>query len=582
MYTPKFRPKLLECLRGYNLRTLAADVSAGISVGVIALPMAMAFAIGSGVKPEAGLITAIVAGFLTSLLGGSKVAIGGPTGAFVAIVSGIVVSYGVSGLLVCTMMAGAMLFFMGLIRLGQLIRYIPAPLVKGFTTGIAVIILGGQLRDFLGIQGEVDGSNLISALMGLVPRLGETRPFSVLAGSVSLVCIFFWPARLGRYLPGSIVALLAVTLVSVLAAGEGAPLVETIAVRYGGIPGAMPVPRLPEFDLTTFQNLLSPAMTIAMLGAIESLLCATAADGMTGDEHNADQELMAQGIANMAAPFFGALPSTGAIARTAANIRSGARTPVAGLVHSLTLLLITLLLAPLARYIPLAVLSAVLIAVGINMGDWREFINLPRYPRSDAIVFMLTFVLTVVFGLTQAVFVGMFVACLLFIRGISAITQVGIRPASHLEKASAIAAEQRSERDRPYVAEAEAHEDMLLITLSGAMFFGAAKKLKRILSFQRGAYKALIMRMDKVISMDATGLFTLEEIVDTFQGHGVAIILVDMQEQPLKTLKRSGLLDRLGHENIVPDLETALRRAGEIIDGTGQAAPTGENSEGGK
>lgn len=572
MYTPKFKPKLLECLRAYDAKTLGADISAGVTVGIIALPMAMAFAIGSGVKPEAGIVTAVVAGFLTSLLGGSKVAIGGPTGAFVAIVSGIVAGHGISGLFICTMMAGLMLFFMGLIRLGQLIRYIPAPLVKGFTTGIAVIILVGQLRDFLGIQGEVDNSSLITVLMGLLPRLTEIRPFAVLAGLLSLLCIFCWPSRLGRYVPGSIVALMGVTGLSVLAAGTEGPLLETIASRYGGIPRGLPLPLPPDFDLATFQKLLSPAMTIALLGAIESLLCATAADSMIEDEHNADQELMAQGIANFVAPLFGGLPATGAIARTAANIRSGARTPIAGITHSLTLLLIMLLLAPLARYIPLAVLSAVLISVALHMGDWREFINLPRYPRSDAIVFMLTFILTIIFGLTQAVFVGMFVACLLFIRGISMISQVGIRPASHLEQVAKIAAERRSEREKAYVAEAGANPDMLLVTMSGAMFFGAAKKLKGILNFQRDQYKVLIMRMDRVISLDATALFTLEEIVDKFQRRGVTVIMADLQEQPLKTLKRAKILQRLGAENIAPDLESAMRRAGEVIDSAAAGA----------
>jgi SulP family sulfate permease len=566
MYTPKFKPKLLECLHGYKLQTFRADLYSGITVGIIALPMAMAFAIGSRVNPEAGLITAIVAGFLTSLLGGTRVAIGGPTGAFVAVVSGIVSSYGPSGLLICTMMAGAMLFFMGLIRLGRLIRYIPAPLVKGFTTGIAVIIICGQIRDFLGLDSSLDTSNLITTFTGLVPHLAETRPLTVLAGAASLLCILFWPTRLNRYIPGSIAAMLAITGLTMLAGNYGFQAVETIASRYGGIPRSLPFPQFPAFDLTTFQNLLSPAMTIALLGAIESLLCATAADGMIEDEHNADQELMAQGIANFTVPLFGGLPSTGAIARTAANIRGGARTPISGLIHSLTLLGIMLLLAPLAKFIPLVVLSSVLISVGLHMGDWREFINLPRYPRSDAIVFMLTFILTIIFGLTQAVFVGMFVACLLFIRGISMLSTVGIRPAHHLEQARQLADEQRDARDRPYLAEAGTNADLLLVTMTGAMFFGAAKKLKRILNFQHGEHKVLILRMGQVISLDATALFSLEEIVQKFQQRNVGVIFVDLQEQPLKTLKRAGVLKRIQPENLTPDLESAMRRAGEIIE----------------
>lgn len=561
----KFKPKLFECLPGYNLKAFSSDLSAGVTVGVIALPMAMAFAIGSGMKPEAGIVTAIIAGFLTSFFGGSRVAIGGPTGAFVAIVAGIVASHGVSGLLICTMMAGAMLFLMGLVRLGSLIRYIPAPLIKGFTTGIAVIILGGQIRDFLGIQAAVDNSNLITVFLGIIPELGNIHLPTLLVGIVSLVLILLWPAHWQRYVPGSIVAMVLITGIFMLIHNLAGINVETIAARYGGIPRTLPFPAFPEFDLATFQKLFSPALTIALLGAIESLLCATAADSMIDDEHNPDQELMAQGIANFVTPFFGGLPATGAMARTAANIRNGGRTPVAGIIHAITLLLIMLVAAPLARFVPLAVLSAVLIVVAINMGDWREFRYLSRYPRSDVIVFLLTFVLTIIFGLTQAVFAGIFVACLLFIRGISIISQVGACTFHHQDTDTSGLAEQQSSAESHYIAQGHAHDDILMVQASGAMFFGAAKKLKSILQYQQDTHKVMILRMGRVISLDATALLTLEEIFMKFKAKNTAIILVNLQPDPLRHMRRAGLLESFDPRNIVSNVEEAMKRAIEII-----------------
>lgn len=565
MYTPRFRPKLLDCLPGYNLKTFGADLSAGVTVGVIALPMAMAFAIGSGMKPEAGILTAVIAGFITSLLGGSRVAIGGPTGAYVGIVSGIVINHGVSGLLICTMMAGAMLFFMGLIRLGGLIRYIPAPLIKGFTTGIAVIILAGQLRDFLGIKATVDNSNLITVFMDLITELHAMHPATLAVGLASVALIKLWPERIGRYLPGSIGAMLLITGAVVVLGGKLGIHVENIADRFGGIPRALPLPHLPEFSLATFQKLFSPALTIALLGAIESLLCATAADSMIDDEHKPDQELMAQGIANMVTPFFGGMPATGAMARTAANIRSGGRTPVAGMIHALTLLAIMLVAAPLAKYVPLAVLSAVLIVVALNMGDWREFKFLRRYPRNDAIVFLLTFGLTVVFGLTQAVFAGLLVSCLLFIRGISLISTVGAYTLHHHGDEARQMAGPQDDSETKYISRAYAHDDILMVQASGAMFFGAAKKLKGILQYQRDTHKVMILHMGAVISLDVTALFTLEDIFKKFKEKDIAIILVSLQPEPEKHLRRSGLLDGFDPANIVHDAKSAMNRAIEII-----------------
>lgn len=557
----KFRPKLFDCFNNYNAATLRADVSAGVTVGVIALPMAMAFAIGSNVTPAAGIITAVIAGFLTSFFGGSRVAIGGPTGAFVAIVAGIVASYGISGLLICTMMAGVMLFLMGLARVGGLIRYIPAPLIRGFTTGIAVIILTSQIKDFLGIKEDIgNASNIIATIDALLPHIKNISLPTIIVAVISLGGIYLWPKKLAKIVPGSIAMLLLVTGATALLGIFMNLDVATIGSKFGGIPRELPTPSLPGFDLDTFQKLLTPAVTIAMLGAIESLLCATAADDMIDDEHDPDQELMAQGIANFVTPLFGGIPATGAIARTAANIRSGGKTPVAGIVHALVLLLIMLVAAPLAKFIPLAVLSAVLIMVALNMGDWREFIRLPRYPRSDAAVFLVTFILTIVFGLTQAVMVGMFVACVLFIKRMSDQTSVGIHPMQqHISRSFS------DTRPGDLVSGRTPVEDVLVVRVTGAMFFGAASKLKNILLYLKHEPKVLIIKMTQVISLDATAILTLDEIIYKCQRKGIEIILVGLENQPRASLMRAGLLDDIPKENILDNLELALDRADEIL-----------------
>ena len=558
----RFKPKIFESVRGYSAKSFLTDLSAGVTVGVIALPMAMAFGIASGVTPGAGIVTAVVAGFLTSFFGGSRVSIGGPTGAFVAIVAGIVANYGLSGLLVCTMMAGVMLFLMGVAHLGVLIRFIPAPLIRGFTTGIAIIILCGQLKDFLGIQAELsDTSNVIATLMSLAPHLLDASLPTLVTAVACLLAFMFWPKRLARYVPGTIaVMLIATAAVTLLGACTGLQI-ETIGSRFGGIPRSFPLPALPSIDLSTFQAMLAPAMTIALLGAIESLLCASAADSMIDDDHDPDQELMAQGIANFVSPLFGGIPATGAIARTAANIRSGGRTPVAGMAHAVVLLLIMLLAAPLAKFIPLAVLSAILIQVAINMGDWREFIKLPRYPKSDAAVFLLTFLLTVVFGLTEAVTVGMLAACILFIRDMSAESRVGIQA---IERD--IATGGYIEEDRRESGRYAKHEDVMVLTLSGAMFFGAAQKLKKVLLNLRRPPKVLIINMTQVISLDATAIMTLEDMVNKTRKMGVLILLVGLKKQPRHWLLRAGLLEDIPRKHILHTMEQALARAHDIIE----------------
>ena len=574
----KFRPKLFDSLNGYGVKSFGADLSAGITVGVIALPMAMAFGIASGVTPEAGIITAVIAGFLTSFLGGSRVSIGGPTGAFVAIVAGIVAGYGLSGLLICTMMAGVILFVMGLAHLGALIRFIPAPLIRGFTTGIAIIILCGQLKDFFGIQAALgDTSNAIATIISLLPHLCEISLPTLITATACLLGFFLWPRKLARYIPGSIgMMILATVAVQIL--GQHFELnIETIGSRFGGIPRSLPAPLLPSIDLATFQGLLAPAMTIAILGAIESLLCATAADGMIDDEHDPDQELMAQGVANFVTPFFGGIPATGAIARTAANIRCGGRTPLAGMIHALALLCIMLLAAPLAKYIPLAVLSAILIQVAINMGDWREFVYLPRYPKGDAAVFLLTFLLTVVFGLTEAVTVGMLAACIVFIRDMSSESRVGLQPIKRHVATGGYIEEERRETGNYSV-----HDEVMVLTLSGALFFGAAQKLKRGLMVLRNPPKVLIINMSQVISLDATAIYTLEDIILKSKRKGVTILLVGLKKQPRHWLVRAGLLEDVPRKHILHTMEQALQRAHDIVDvsegGPSQALQAGQGA----
>src|SRR6266542_70605 len=398
-----FRPRLVECLKNYSREDFLSDLVAGLTVGIVALPLAMAFGIASGVKPEAGIFTAVVAGFLISALGGSRVQIGGPTGAFVVIVYGIIAKYGLDNLLVCTVMAGVILAVMGFTRMGTMIKFIPYPVTMGFTCGIAVLIFSTQIKDFLGLKLDAVPADFVEKMKALGENLGTFQWPSAALALGSVLIILFWPKRLARHVPGSIVAVVSATaLVSLLQIP-----VETIRTRFGGIPQGLPGIHLPQISWANLQNLFQPAVTIALLAAIESLLSAVVADGMIDDRHDSNQELMAQGIANIVSPLFGGIPATGAIARTATNVRSGARTPVAGITHAVTLLVIILAAAPLAKFIPLATLSAVLMVVAYNMGEWHHFTRLARWPKSDSAIFLATFALTVLIDLTVAVQVGM-------------------------------------------------------------------------------------------------------------------------------------------------------------------------------
>ena len=546
-----FRPKLLDTLRGYNRQLFVSDLTAGITVGIVALPLAIAFAIASGVKPEAGIFTAIIAGFIISALGGSRVQIGGPTGAFIVIVYGIVMQYGLANLLICTIMSGIMLLLMGLFKLGSLIKLIPHPLVIGFTNGIAVLIMLSEVKDFLGLKMDsvpAEFSHKLNALYQALPSFDLT---SIVLATLSMLLILFYPRTWARRMPSLIVALVLGTAVVALI---DLP-VETISTRFGGIPQGLPTFEMPEFTFATVRYLFSPALTIALLGAIESLLSATVADGMIDDKHDPNQELVAQGFANIVCPFFGGIPATGAIARTATSVRAGANSPVAGIVHAITLLLIILIAAPLAKHIPLATLAAILMVVAINMGEWEAFTTLKKYPASDSAVMLISFVLTVVFDITVAVEIGMVLAVLFFIRRITDLTHVSV------------AQESPHHDDRETIlARKVVPNGVMIYRVFGALFFGAADKLETILRQQQNEPDVLILKMDEVISMDASALHTLAFMQRKLRKNGKYLILCGAHTQPHFMMHQAGFFDEMGSDNVTADLDSALRRATKLLE----------------
>jgi SulP family sulfate permease len=558
-----FRPRLVDVVKGYTRETFRADLVAGITVGIVALPLAMAFAIASGVKPEAGIFTAVIAGFLISALGGSRVAIGGPTGAFVVIVYGIGQQYGLNNLLVCTMMAGGILLVMGFARLGTMIKYIPYPVTVGFTSGIAVLIFSTQIKDFFGLR--VDAavpSDFVGKCILFGTHLSSIHWPTLALAAVSLLIIKAWPGKLARWVPGSIVALFLGTAVVWLLQSNLLHLpvafeTATIGSRFGGIPQALPALHLPTFDWHNLQNLIRPATTIALLAAIESLLCCVVADGMIDDRHDSNQELMAQGLANLFTPLFGGIAATGAIARTAINVKNGGRTPMAGIIHAATLLVIILVAAPLAKFIPLATLSAVLVAVAYNMGEWHQFTRLAKWPKSDAAVFLTAFALTVLVDLTVAVEIGMVLAAVLFIKRISENTQItAVDPATE------------TEGTHHSIIGKDVPEGVLVFRVFGAFFFGAADKLETALKRARREPEVLILRMRKVLAMDATGLNALEDLYDKLHSRGKHLILSGPHTQPLFVMDKAGFLDRIGRDNVCAHIDASLKRAREILDRT--------------
>ena len=553
-----FRPKLLDTLRDYSRGQFAGDLSAGITVGVLALPLAMAFAIASGMSPTAGIWTAIVAGFLISALGGSRVQIGGPTGAFIPIIYAIVVEYGVQNLLIATMMAGVMLLAMGAFRLGSMIRFIPLSVVIGFTNGIAVVIFISQIKDFLGLRIEHMPGEFFGKMRALATAL-PTLDLPTLAVAVaSLAILLCWNQIAAsvawmRRLPGPLAVLLIAT-----AANFALELpVDTIGSRFGGIPREVPHIGLPTLSFSLLGKLIAPALTIALLGAIESLLSARVADSQIDDRHDPNQELIAQGIANVVAPLFGGFAATGAIARTATNIRTGGRTPVAGMLHASVLLLIVLAAAPLASHIPLATLSAIVVVVSINMGEWHAFAPgvLMRYSPNYRTILLATFFVTVVFDLTLAVELGMVLASLFFIYRMSDLT--------HIE---------RVPLEDHYGVEALSRDDgtprILAYRIFGSLFFGAANKLENLLLTQDGHPDVVILDLEKVINIDTTGLDILQTLHRNLARRGATLILCDLNEQPGSLIHRSGFAERMGEHNIAANITDALLRAQSVRAGT--------------
>jgi len=562
-----FRPRLLDCLKTYDREHFARDVGAGLTVGFVALPLALAFAIASGLKPEAGLFTAIVAGFLIAVLGGTRVSVSGPAGAFIVIVYGIVERYGLANLLIATMLAGVLLFLMGWLRVGRLIRFIPVAIVIGFTNGIAVLIILSQLKDAFGLQIDKMSADFFTQIGTIAASLHTFNPyaFAICAGVLAL--ILAWPKSYALHgaprwkqwvarVPGPVIALAAATvLVSLLQLP-----VETIGSRFGGIPQSLPSIALPEFSWMTVKQLLLPTVTIAVLVAIESLLCARVTDNMIDDRHDPNQELMAAGIANVVTPLFGGMPATGTIARTVTNIKSGASSPISGVVHALLLLVVVLAAAPLAENIPLAALAGILLFVAWNMGEWREFARLRNFALTYRSTLLATFFLTVVFDLTVAVEVGLILSCLFFIYRISALTQL-----SPLSLALAPAAS-----GEPVPAGVQAWK------LTGALFFGSVGKLEELTDPARhagsDAPRVLILDITDMLALDTTGVETLDVLRRLLARRGGTLVLAGAREQPMSLLRRSGFVERTGPVNVLPDLSGAQRRSIELLAAESTAA----------
>lgn len=543
-----FAPKLLTCLKeGYGRADFFRDLAAGTVVGIVALPLALAFGIASGVPPERGLFTAIVAGFLISALGGSRVQIGGPTGAFVVIVFGIVEKHGYDGLVVCTLLAGAALVVMGLARLGSLVQFIPYPVVTGFTSGIAVVIFSSQVKDFLGLRMGAVPADFVEKWRALAAHLGDLTPAAAGVAAGTLAVMLLWP-KVSTKIPAPFVAML---LATVVVAAFHLP-VETIGSRFGGIPSALPAPKVPAVPWSSLRDLIAPAFTITLLAAIESLLSAVVADGMIGSRHRSNTELVAQGIANLASPLFGGIPATGAIARTATNVKSGGRTPVAGIVHALVLLLILLLFGRWAAAVPLAALAAILVVVAYNMSEWRHFASLLSAPRSDVFVLVLTFLLTVFVDLTTAVEIGVALSALLFMKRMADVTHV-----EWLTRDVENGGEDRPDRP-PVPPGVEVYE------VNGPFFFGAADKLRRVVGNVSKPPKLLILRMRNVPVVDATGLHALEQMWRTCRAQGTKLILSEVQHQPMRAIMKSKRMGDFGRLNLAKTLEMALARVDEI------------------
>ena len=538
-------PKSVLLLREYNRHKFVADLIAGLTVGLVALPLAMAFAISSGVPPQSGIYCAVVAGFLISALGGSKTQIGGPTGAFVVIVGGIVLKYGIEGLYIVTGMAGVLLVVMGVTGFGSAVKFIPRPVVLGFTNGIAVLIASTQIKDFCGLKVDHVAADFWGR-MEMLATHWETFSWPSLLLAIAALALILLTPKLTKRVPGTIVALFVGTAAALLLKLP----VETIGTRFGGIPSGLPHLEIPPFHFRMIPALLGPALTVAMLGAIESLMSAVVSDRMSGDKHNPNVELVAQGIANIASPMFGGLPATGAIARTATNIRSGAKSPVAGMIHALTLLAILLFAAPLAKFIPLPVLAGILMMVSYNMGEWREIPEILKLTKSDISVWIVTFLLTVFADLTVAVEAGMILATLLFIRKVTMTTTVSEVTDSYVDEG------------RVHILQDKTIPDYVRIfRIHGPFLFGATEKIAAIEDQLDHLPPIVVLRLRNMTAIDATGLKALEDVADRLHQSGRTLILCGAREQPAELMRRSEFEERVGAENICPNVEEALARA---------------------
>ena len=544
-----FVPKSLSALRNYTAGKFYADLIAGLTVGLVALPLAMAFAISSGVPPQAGLYCAVVAGFIISALGGSSTQIGGPTGAFVVVVAGIVGQYGMDGLFMCTIMAGVILMLLGATGMGTAVKYIPRPVVIGFTNGIAVLIASTQIKDFLGLEIDKTPGEFLPRLVSIWESLPTLNVSATIMASASLALILILTKFLKR-IPGSIIALFLATA----AAWIFALPVETIASRFGGVPSGFPALVLPQFRPDLIPVLLQPAITVAMLGAIESLLSAVVSDRMSGDRHNPNVELFAQGVANVASPLFGGIPATGAIARTATNIRSGAKTPVAGMIHALTLLAVLLFAAPLAGHIPLAVLSSILLVVAYNMGEWSEIPFILRLGKADIAVWLITFLLTVLADLTVAVEAGMILAALLYIRKVTATTTVSEVTPEYIETGYEHILQGK---DIP--------EGVIIFRIHGPFLFGSTDKLAEITDRIDELPPVVCLRLRNMTAIDATGLGAFEDLADRLHASGRHLILCGMRQQPLKLMQQARFTRHVGKRNMVESFAQAIERAKRLV-----------------
>ena len=546
------KPKLFTTLKDYNKQQFISDATAGIIVGIVALPLAIAFGIASGVTPEKGILTAIIAGFIISFFGGSRVQIGGPTGAFIIIVYNIIQQYGTTGLAIATIMAGVILVIMGLVKFGSLIKFIPYPVIVGFTSGIALLIFSTQVKDFFGLQINQVPSEFHEKWLAYFHSFPTINFYVTGIALLSIIIMVLWP-KITHRIPGSLIAIILTTILVIVFKLP----VDTIGSRFGEISSNLPSPVYYQVNLTVIRNLIGPATVIALLAAIESLLSAVVADGMIGGRHRSNMELVAQGLANIITPIFGGIPATGAIARTATNIKNGGRTPVAGIIHSLTLLLIMLVFGSYARLIPMATLAAILIIVSYNMSEWRSFKFLLKSPRSDVLVLLTTFFLTVIFDLTIAIEIGMVLSVILFMKRMAEVSNVNV-VTPELEDAEDVV-------DPNSINKKQIPEDVEVFEINGPFFFGAAKKFKDQMLIIEKQPKVRIIRMRNVPAVDATGLRALKDFYNDAKKHKIHLILSGVHTQPLYALTQAGIFDLFGEENILGNIDDALDRAREIL-----------------